>query len=317
MNRAEPKRKVDYLRISVTDRCNFRCRYCMPPEGVPLLKHADILTFEEIIRVVRLSRELGFVRFRLTGGEPLVRRGLVELVRGLTGVAGIEDLSLTTNGHYLPDLALSLRRAGLDRINLSLDALSPAIFSRMTRGGDLSRVLAGHAAAVRAGFPPPRLNAVIIPGINDGEILPLVDFARAVGSPLRFIEMMPVTPDSGGSFMPGERVRRLIEERFPLEEADGTPGGGPARYWRGPDFLVGFISPLSEDICSNCRRMRLTADGFLRPCLAAEDEFDLRPALRERGDLREVFLRALAAKPPRHRFGCRPDGGRRMSAIGG
>jgi len=318
MSGPSDQRKVDYLRISVTDRCNFRCRYCMPPEGVPPVAHGEILSFEEILEAARVAVGAGFVRFRLTGGEPLVRRGLAGLVRGLAGIPGVEDLSLTTNGSLLEGQAEVLREAGLDRLNISLDALDPEVFFRLTRGGNVFRVLAGVAAARRSGFPPPRLNAVIVRGFNQDQVIPLVEYARREGLVLRFIEMMPLAPAfRDWESVSGAEVRSTIEARWPLRESTGEPGGGPARYFRGDGFTVGFISPLTGEICSRCNRMRLTADGRLRPCLAAETEFNLKEVLRGGGDVAEVFRGALAAKPPRHCFDLHAGRRRGMSAIGG
>ncbi|HOO78284.1 MAG TPA: GTP 3',8-cyclase MoaA [bacterium] len=315
--------EVDYLRISVTDRCQLRCLYCMPPEGVPRLEHREILRFEEIARVVWVAAARGFRRFRLTGGEPLLRRDVSALVRLLAAVPGVEDLSLTTNGCLLAREAAPLKEAGLRRLNVSLDALDPGLYRRLTRGGDVGLVLAGLEAARRLGFAPIKLNAVIVAGVNESEILPLADFARRRGFIVRFIELMPVLGSGSRpapGFLSGERVRRIIGARYPLEEASGIEGGGPARYWRSGDLTVGFISPLTCDTCRSCRRLRLTAAGGLRTCLFSEEESDLKTALRSGagdGEIARMLDAAVAAKPVRHMVSSPDSGSIRMSAIGG
>jgi cyclic pyranopterin phosphate synthase len=316
-------RSINYLRISVTDRCNLRCIYCMPPEGVPQMSHSEILSYEEIRTVVRAAAELGINKIRLTGGEPLVRAELPKLIKMLSRIEGIQELSLTTNGTLLKNYALELRQAGLSRINLSLDTLKPDRFRYITRLGRLEDVLEGISAAKKAGFDPVKINAVVMQGINDDEIL---DFARMTceeGCHVRFIELMPFKGMAG--FVPSVEVRQRISLLGKLEPCPSITGNGPARYYRlaGAKGTIGFISPLTElPFCSRCNRIRLTPDGRLRPCLLGEDEIDLKMPLRNNAsteELRRLILKAVASKPEHHHL----EGGngrpvkRKMSQIGG
>jgi len=316
-------RVIDYLRISVTDRCNLRCIYCMPPEGVPQMSHSEILSYEEIRTVVRAAAELGINKIRLTGGEPLVRAELPKLIKMLSRIEGIQELSLTTNGTLLKNYALELRQAGLSRINLSLDTLKPDRFRYITRLGRLKDVLEGISAAKKAGFDPVKINAVVMQGINDDEIL---DFARMTceeGCHVRFIELMPFK--GMAEFVPSVEVRQRISLLGKLEPCPSITGNGPARYYRlaGAKGTIGFISPLTElPFCSRCNRIRLTPDGRLRPCLLGEDEIDLKMPLRNNAsteELRRLILKAVASKPEHHHL----EGGngrpvkRKMSQIGG
>lgn len=302
------QRVINYLRVSVTDRCNLRCVYCMPEEGVTACSHADILRYEEIARVVRVAAELGISRVRLTGGEPLVRRGFVELVRMIAAIPGIEDLSMTTNGTLLAQHAQQLAESGLRRVNVSLDTLSSQRFAQITRLGSLEAVLAGIDAARRAGLQPLKINMVVLRGINDDEV---VEFARrslTEGWHVRFIEMMPVGEGSHWSedaYVPSHEIRERIEGALgPLEPAT-LGGNGPARYWRlaGASGTIGLISPLSEHFCQQCNRLRLTADGRLMPCLLSDLQVDVRAALRSGADdaqLRDLFRQTLEIKPTSH-----------------
>jgi GTP 3',8-cyclase len=320
-------RCISYLRISVTDRCNLRCRYCMPPEGIRLKSHADILRYEEIVRIVAALVPEGITNVRLTGGEPLVRPGIPRLIRMLCDVPGLEDIALTTNGQLLEREAAALREAGLRRINVSLDTLRPDRYHEITLGGELEPVWRGVAAAREVGLQPIKLNAVLIRGMNDDE---LADFARlTLELPLdvRFIEFMPMGETGFWSpevVVPEAEARARIEAVAPLEPAPtpATSRGGHA--WRLPGALgtVAFISPLSQPFCSACNRLRLTADGQLRPCLLSDESVDLRAVVRGGGtndDIRQAFARALATKPEGHRLGeavpCRPK--TPMTAIGG
>jgi len=319
-------RSIDYLRISVTDRCNLRCIYCMPPEGVPRMSHGAILSYEEIRAVAQAAAELGISKMRLTGGEPLVRADFPELAAILSQIEGIRELSLTTNGILLKDCALELKQAGLSRINVSLDTLKADRFSNITRLGKLEDVLAGIEAAKEAGFYPVKINTVVIRGINDDEVL---DFARMTyenGWHVRFIELMPFK--GVAEFVPSSELRQhigLLGKLGPCPDSSGIAGSGPAMYYRlaGAKGTIGFISPLTEtSFCSRCNRMRLTPDGKLRPCLMGEDEIDLRTPLRNNASieqLKRLILKAVASKPERHYL----QGGntrvvkRRMSQIGG
>ncbi len=322
-------RAINYLRVSVTDRCNLRCVYCMPAGGIGKQAHSEILRYEEIALVVRAAAELGVRKVRLTGGEPLARLGLPDLVRILAAIPGIDDLSITTNGTLLADHAQTLAEAGLQRVNISLDTLRPERFERITRLGRLDDVWAGIAAAQAAGLAPIKLNMVVVRGLNDDEV---VDFSRRTlsdGWHVRFIELMPIGANvdwAGDGAVPIREVRDRIETALgPLEaaEADSPAGNGPARYYRLPGAAgtVGFIAALSDHFCRACNRLRLTADGRLRPCLMSDDELDLRPALRAGADLAMVkgmLLRAIRLKPERHHLDqAQPPQGRTMSEIGG
>lgn len=321
-------RPISYLRVSVTDRCNLRCIYCMPPQGVSWRPHAEILRYEEIETVVRAAAELGMSKVRLTGGEPLVRPAMVELVRMLTRVPGVDDLAMTTNGILLAGYAAELAATGLQRVNISLDTLRPERFVRITRGGNLADVLAGMNAARQAGLTPVKVNTVVMRGLNDDEV---VDFARQTveaGWHVRFIELMPVGNDGlmdGGwrtRVVTAAEIRREIETVLgPLAPAKMS-GGGPARYYRlsNAQGTVGFVTPISEHFCYRCNRLRLTADGRLRPCLLSEREIDLRGPLRQGADVAQIkalILQAIKSKPPEHRLDEQAPAHLAMSQIGG
>jgi len=317
------QRPIDYLRVSVTDRCNLRCRYCVPESGIELLSHADILSYEEIVRVVEAAVPLGITAVRLTGGEPLVRANLVHLVRLLAAVPAIEDLSLTTNGVVLAEHARALRDAGLRRVNVSLDSLRPERFRQITGVDALADVLRGINAARACGLSPVKTNTVVMRGVNDDEV---VDFARRTvtdGWHVRFIELMPVGCATHLQFVPASEMRERLSELGPLEDTEQLRGSGPARYFRlpGAEGTIGFISPVSEHFCFGCNRLRLTADGRLRPCLLSDDDIDLRAQLRRGAtnrELQDLIVRAVEAKPERHRL---HEGisarGRGMAQIGG
>jgi cyclic pyranopterin phosphate synthase len=316
-------RSINYLRISVTDRCNLRCIYCMPPEGVPHISHDEIFSYEEIRAVVQAAAELGIRKIRLTGGEPLVRTELPKLVRMLSQIEAIEELSLTTNGTFLKKYAMKLKQAGLSRVNVSLDTLKTDKFRSITRLGELKTVLEGIEAAKEAGFDPVKINTVVMRGINDDEIL---DFARTTyedGWHVRFIELMPFK--GVAQPVPSVELQRHISSLGRLEPCVSITGNGPANYYRfaGAKGTIGFISPLTEiSFCSRCNRMRLTPDGKLRPCLLGEDEIYLKSPLRNNvpmDKLKSLILQAVASKPERHHLkdtNERPVE-RKMSQIGG
>jgi len=314
------QRGIDYLRVSVTDRCNLRCIYCMPPEGVPLLSHRDILSFEEILLVVRAAVETGMDKVRITGGEPLVRAGIVELVRMISVVKGIRDISMTTNGLLLDRYAGKLAEAGLQRINVSLDTLKPDRFRQITRTGDLADALRGLESARKAGLNPVKINVVPMQGINDDEIR---DFARMTleeGWNVRFIELMPLNGAAG--LVPSSLLRREIETLGALEPHYGMAGNGAAKYFRLPGAAgtLGFIEPISEPFCSRCSRLRLSASGTLLPCLFSTNGIDVRTPIRNgatQADVKRLLADAIAAKPEMHRLadGCATN--TRMSGIGG
>jgi cyclic pyranopterin phosphate synthase len=322
----DPQRRViDYLRVSVTDRCNYRCTYCMPEDGVDHVQRNDILSFEEICALVACFTGLGVTRVRLTGGEPTVRRDLVELVRMLRTIPGLRDIALSTNGHLLPELARPLREAGVDRLNISLDTLDPARFTSITRRGDLARVLEGIEAARAAGFTRIKLNTVAVKGFNDGEVGALCDYAWSRGLVPRFIEQMPMA--GGQLYVPGAllsaaEIRALVERAHPGRRLvpDGEPrGGGPARYWRleGSEDVVGIISAMTEHFCDTCNRVRLSASGALHTCLAYDDAIDLRAALRAGGPDAVVatIRQAVQGKRDGHVFELVGIGGPRKAMI--
>ena len=319
-------RKIDYLRISITDRCNERCLYCMPEGYTGWEQTRDHLTADEIIRVVRVAADLGFRKFRLTGGEPLVRGDILEIIRAMKRVPGVEMIGLSTNGTRLEKLAKPLQEAGIRAVNVSLDALDAQIYKRVT-GGDVNQVVAGIRAAVSAGFERVKLNCVLMRGVNEQEIWPLVLFAAEHDVPLRLIELMPLTRTdvlTEKNFYPvGDAMKLLWQRDELIPQPDARIGHGPAQYFslKQNGALVGFIGALTNlHFCENCNKMRLTADGKIRPCLGDHGEIDLRSALRNNSDdaaLREIFLAALQSKPLEHHFRDNYRPTRPMTAIGG
>jgi cyclic pyranopterin phosphate synthase len=301
------KRAIDYMRVSVTDRCNLRCIYCMPPDGLIPIRHKEILRYEEIVRVLKIAVDIGVRKIRITGGEPLVRNNIPYLIKLIKNIEGVKDLSLTTNGIMLEQYADSLSEAGLDRVNISLDSLKPERYGEITRGGDIRAVLKGIEAAEKAGLDPIKINMVPIRGINDDEI---VDFARMTLKfpyQVRFIEFMPfVMPDiwSPERFIPAEEIRAVVESIGPLAPIK-LRKSGPARYFSldGAAGVLGFISPLSNHFCGECSRLRLTADGKLRPCLFSETEIDLKSALRSDApdtEIERLIRLSIDVKPEGH-----------------
>lgn len=351
-------RKIDYLRVSVTDRCNFRCVYCMPEEGYPVSPKHELLTFEEMSRLLHIAADLGMSKIRLTGGEPLLRKDLSHLIRRIREHPRITDLSCTTNAHLLEEKALELKESGLDRVNVSLDTLREHKFIEIARRGSLQKVLNGIEAAKKVGLRPIKINCVLMKGVNDDEV---VDFARWTLEEdvhVRFIEVMPIRwnldesePMDSLTELAGDRklfrlriqndvgmlsdaqMRKMVvpfsvaKER--IESALGAlvpydiPTNGPAHTYKLPNAkgTVGFISQISWDLCERCNRLRLTADGQLRPCLMSDGEVDLRTPLRNGAsdeEIRDIFLHVVANKPERHYLA---EGqkvlGRGMSQIGG
>ena len=319
------QRPVNYLRVSVTDRCNLRCIYCMASDGVCLMPRSALLTYEEICTMVQAAAELGINKVRITGGEPLVRLGLPGLVQMLAHIETLDDISLTTNGILLARFAAELKRAGLRRVNVSLDTLKPDKFETITRGNKLNDVLEGIAVARSAGLNPVKINMVVMAGINDDELL---DFAAKTIEDewhVRFIELMPLNGEGtvASEFVSAGEIRERLEQLGELEPCLPDAGNGPARYFRFPGAkgTIGFITPVSEHFCFNCNRLRLTPDGKLRPCLLAEDEIDLKKPLREgisSAGLKRLIEEAVAKKPLRHKLseGHIPRG-RPFSQVGG
>jgi len=318
-------RKINYLRLSVTDRCNLRCRYCMPADGVPLLPHGEILSYEELYLVARTAVTLGIEKIRVTGGEPLIRKGILGFLCRLAGIHGLRQLVLTTNGLLLEEMAEPLKNAGVQRLNISLDSLVPENFARITRGGDVSRVLSGIAAAERAGFPI-KLNMVVMRGVNDHEV---VDFAALTLDrryTVRFIEFMP--PGGEGvewrsHVVPGREILELVSKRYPFDEIRRGELAGPAQDYRirGAVGTIGVITPVTGHFCDGCNRIRVTASGMARGCLFSREETDLKPLLREVGapGLEKALLGVVRFKPEKHRL-CSDDPGKRplrMSRVGG
>ncbi|MFP4439320.1 MAG: GTP 3',8-cyclase MoaA [Chloroflexaceae bacterium] len=319
-------RRIDYLRVSLTDRCNMRCVYCMPAEGMQFTPHPELLTNAELLQVIGAAAAAGFQKIRLTGGEPTLRHGLVELVRAIKATPGIEHIAMTTNALRLRHLAQPLKAAGVDRVNISIDSLDPQKFREVTRGGKLKDVWAGLAAATEAGLAPIKLNAVIVRGMNDDEVVQMARLTTRYPWELRFIEVMPLTGVAGlaqeGVISSAELVARIDAELGPLEEL-GQASSDPARRYRisGAPGRLGFISSVTDPFCATCNRMRLTSDGRLHLCLLRDDEIDLRAALRSGAtpeELEQIVRHAVAVKPWGHGL---PEGilptARGMSQIGG
>jgi len=324
-------RDINYLRVSITDRCNLRCTYCMPKEGLSALGHEDVLRYEEILRIVHIAVKMGVTKARITGGEPLVRRGVVDFISRLSELSGLTDISLTTNGVFLESFAYPLFHAGIKRINISLDSLNAEKYSLITRGGELKTVLRGIDAVHQVGFHPIKINTVVINGVNDDEIL---DFALlSVEKPfqIRFIELMPMGRAGDqyeGKYLSNDIIRERIGKAFSLESLSGKGNNndGPARIYRisGAPGTIGFISPISNHFCRTCNRLRLTADGHLRACLLSDGEISLREALR-RGcsdeELQDLIKSAIARKPMQHDMSLDENHLRKcakeMSSLGG
>lgn len=308
-------RQINYLRLSVTDRCDFRCNYCMAEE-MTFLPRSQILSLEECALIGRSFVELGVTKIRLTGGEPLVRRNFPWLAETLGGLPGLEELVITTNGSQLDTVAERLVAAGVKRINISLDSLDAKAFRTLTRTGDMNRVLAGIAAARQAGFERIKLNAVILRGFNENQVLPLVDFALDNDLDISFIEEMPLGAITSHSralrFIPSAQLREQIGRKYTLLPSSHHPKhGGPSRYWEipGKPNRIGFISPHSQNFCGDCNRVRVTVEGKLLLCLGHENAVDLRAVLRHPGHdpedtqpIKDAILAGMVHKPERHHF---------------
>ncbi len=371
-------RTIDYLRVSVTDRCNFRCVYCMPEEGAPVAPRDEILTYEELERLIRIAIELGMTKIRLTGGEPLIRKDILTLVQKIGAIPGLQDLSITTNGYLLSRYASDFAKAGMNRVNVSLDTLHPDRFTRIARRGNLDEVLAGIYAAQEAGLTPVKINCVAMRGWNDDEVVEFAKWTLEQPFDVRFIELMPINWSKGDdsmnsyyalsapqgyqpnqkiqlyadtdaksfhsafrmkdtnlqagqldarelrrAFISAQEIRKRIEALLGAMEPAEVVTNGPAQSFRLPGALgtVGFISQITNDMCVNCNRLRLTADGYLRPCLMADGEVDLRSLLRSGAsddEIAERFRVTVYHKPKEHRL---EDGqapvGRNMSQLGG
>ena len=311
-------RQINYLRLSVTERCNLRCRYCMPEDGICKMDRIELMTEEEMIQAVEVAASLGIRKLRITGGEPLIKCNILSICQRAAAVEGIEEVCITTNGTLLPKLAKPLKEAGVKRINLSLDTLNPHKYAYITRRGTLDEAMAGLQAALDVGFEKVKINAVLIGGFNDDEILPLAELTKQYPVDVRFIELMPIQDhDEFGeaAFIPCREIIRRLPEAVPQKK-----DGGVARLYRLPEALgnIGLISPLSDHFCASCNRIRLTADGKLKPCLHSGDEFSIKGL--DRDEMLAEFERAILAKPSCHielSHASRSQAGRNMNQIGG
>ncbi len=317
-------RKIEYLRLSVTDRCDFRCFYCIPKGFKEFTDLKTRLSLEEYLRLVRLFSELGVSKVRLTGGEPLVRRDIGEMVTGIAALPGIEDLSMSTNASHLAQHAATLKQAGVGRINVSLDSLKPEVFRQITQG-DLDSVIKGLMAAKAVNLRPIKINMVVMRDLNLDEVGDMVDFCMEHRFTLRFIETMPIGApgqDTRNRYVPLSEVKELLQQRFELEPAR-MKGAGPAKYLKvvGGRLKIGFITPMSQHFCEDCNRVRLSSEGTLYLCLGQQDTLELRPLLRQGlsdDDLKAEILAAIQRKPQKHEFNTRPDQVVRiMSMTGG
>jgi cyclic pyranopterin phosphate synthase len=320
-------RRITYLRVSVTDRCNLRCLYCMPEAGLPWIPKREILTYEEIVHVVSAAASVGVRSVRLTGGEPLVRRDLVTLVRSLSSIPGVDDISLSTNGLLLADLVEDLADAGLRRVNISLDTLREDRFFSIARRPGLDRVLTAIEASIEAGLAPVKINCVVMRGQNDDELADFAELTRERAIYVRFIEVMPVEDNldlQRDAYVSSDEILERVRSTCDLEPVRGPGGNGPARYFafRGAAGAVGVISPLSHDYCETCNRVRLSADGRLRLCLFGDHEIDLRTPVRAGAspdEIADILRGAMYIKPERHhlRLGEAASAMRAFSEIGG
>lgn len=313
-------REISYLRLSVTELCNLRCRYCMPEEGICKKAHTDMLTEDEMITAVECGAILGVNKLRITGGEPLVKKNILSIVERSAHVPGIKEVCMTTNGVLLPEYAGDLKAAGLSRLNISLDTLNAEKFRYITRVGDLDRVITGIEAAEAAGFTNTKINVVLIGGFNDDEICDMAELTRNLKVNVRFIELMPMGDDTSAfgpsAYIPSQRVLELLPELIPVP----SPTGDVAKRYRFPDGKghIGLITPVSNHFCSTCNRIRLTSDGKLKPCLHSSTEYSIKGLPKE--EMLEVMRNAIWSKPEKHdplSHSCRSGAGRDMNQIGG
>lgn len=310
-------REIDYLRISITDRCNLRCRYCMPAEGVENKAHQEILSYEEILKIVKNGIGLGIKKVRITGGEPLVRLGIEDFISSLK-VLDLKDISMTSNAVLLSKKAKKLKKVGLDRINISLDTLDSKKFKKITRRDNLAEVLKGIKAALKAELDPVKLNVVVMKGINDDELFDFVELSQNKKLSVRFIEYMPLGGEAEAEkFISSKEIKDLINKKYELLPAV-SKGNGPANYFKieGAAGTIGFISALSEHFCSSCNRLRLTADGRFKPCLAGNQEVKIAGLSKK--EIKAAYKKALEIKPACHDLNFeKQDYSRNMSQIGG
>ncbi|TCO77406.1 cyclic pyranopterin monophosphate synthase subunit MoaA [Marinisporobacter balticus] len=312
-------RNINYLRLSITDLCNLRCRYCMPERGIDKCDCESILRFEEVDKIVSDLIEMGIDKVRITGGEPLVRRGIVQLIEKIGNHERIKELAITTNGILLEEMAEGLKRAGLNRVNVSLDTLDPHKYKYMTRGGDLKKVQQGIQKAMDVGLTPIKLNCVLIGGFNDDEIRNFVELTRNQAIDVRFIELMPigeVAKWNEDQFISNDEVLKQVPELISVEKDDPS---SPATYYRLPDSLgrVGLIRPISCKFCEDCNRIRLTSDGKLKYCLHSDDELDLKEVLRNQQDIHLAVQTYINKKPHEHQLDKKKYVKKSMFRIGG
>ncbi len=314
-------RKVNYMRISITDLCNLRCQYCMPKDGIYKKQHQEMLSYEEIIKVVKYAAKIGIDKIRITGGEPLIKKDIVSFIDKIANIDGIKDIALTTNGVLLKDMAKDLQKAGLKRVNISIDSLKPDRYRSITRGGDVNHVLNGIQEVLQLNMRPIKLNVVVIGKLNEDEIEDFANLTINDEIDVRFIELMPVGEASGWAkdrFISNEEIKRRIGELLPVK----NDTLGPARYYKllGAKGRVGFINPISDHFCGSCNRIRLTSDGKLKPCLHSNQEIDILKALRENdNEIDEILQKAILSKPEKHYLYTSEHeiGHRNMSQIGG
>ncbi len=314
-------RKINYMRISITDLCNLRCQYCMPAEGVYKKQHKDMISLDEIVEVVKAGAEEGITKIRITGGEPLVKKGIIELIEKINAIDGIKDIALTTNGLLLKSMGKDLKKAGLNRLNISIDSLKPNRYKEITRGGNVYEVLDGIQEVLRLNMKPIKLNVVVIGGYNEDELYDFASLTLKDAIDVRFIELMPIGEASNWSkerFISNEEVRKRIGNLIPLEREPSSP----AQYFKLPNALgrVGFIDPISSHFCNSCNRIRLTSDGKLKPCLHSQQEVDVMDVIRNNSsDIKSKLKEAILLKPEKHYLYTDEHiiGNRNMSEIGG
>lgn len=318
-------RVIDYLRVSITDLCNLRCSYCRPPEGVPLVGHEDILRYEEILTIVELAASLGVRKVRVTGGEPLVRRGVVDFMTRLTRLEGLEDVALTTNGVRLAEMAADLKNAGLTRVNVSLDSLRPDVYAEITGKDAMGKVLDGIDKALEVGLAPVKINVVLMAEVNEADVPEFARMTRNKPLDVRFIERMPfgpgTRPEAPLPFSATSALRMITENVGKLESLPTGPLDGPATMFRleGAMGNIGIIDPVTGHFCGTCNRLRLTARGTFRPCLLGNNEIDIKTAMRRgasREEVSEIIRHAVASKPA-HGGLCDVASGETMNTIGG
>lgn len=320
-------RDINYMRISITDRCNLRCRYCMPEEGIDKTIHGNIISFENMARLVKVATTVGIRKIRLTGGEPLVRKNVTGLISYIGDIETIDDIALTTNGVLFADMANDLKTAGLDRVNISLDTLQDDKFKYITRVGELREVKKAIYKALELGLNPVKINTVVIKGFNDDEISSFADLAYSYPLHIRFIEFMPIGDLlywKNDRLITVAEIKAVIEKKYHLRPARISKGNGPAKYFNfeGGEGSVGFISPMSNHFCSECNRIRMTAEGKLRGCLYDKREIDLQEAINNGAsdeELKELFIKTINLKPSEHHMdnGWGTDNQRKMYQIGG